>query len=75
MTHKEKKALNDAYENLNELDKLLTERVGDLHEVKGGKQARHAYIFYRKLVWDAKHKLEKFLRLSEESKTELQSRL
>lgn len=51
--------LDTAYEILNDLSKLLDERIVDLHEVKGGMQARHAYIFYRKHVWDAMDALRK----------------
>lgn len=48
----------DALDTIKELEDLLTERIADLHEVKGCMQARHAYIFYRKLLWETKHKLE-----------------
>ena len=41
-------------EKVDELDKLLTERISDLHEIQGMMQARHAYIFYRKLLWEIK---------------------
>jgi hypothetical protein len=51
MKDKDKKIDNALYE-LDELLKLLTERISDLHEVKGGMQARHAYVLYRKYVWD-----------------------
>ena len=51
--------LNDALEILNDLSKLLDDRVSDLHQVKGGMQARHCYIFYRSQVWDAMSKLKK----------------
>jgi hypothetical protein len=47
--------VNDFFETINDLEKLLTDRIGDLHEVKGGMQARHAYILYRKLLWEAKY--------------------
>jgi len=50
--------LNDALEILNELSKFLDDRVSDLHQVKGGMQARHCYIFYRSQVWDAMSKLK-----------------
>ena len=43
------------FEVVDNLDKLLTERIIDLHEVQGGMQARHAYCYYRKLLWDAKY--------------------
>lgn len=49
--------LNEAVGDLRRLEKLLTERVSDLHEVKGGMQARHAYIFYRSIVMEAIEKI------------------
>jgi hypothetical protein len=43
---------SELLEKINEFDSLLTERISDLHEIKGMMQARHAYIFYRKLLWE-----------------------
>ena len=37
----------------NDLDKLLTERISDLYEVKGGMQSRHAYMYYRDKLHEA----------------------
>lgn len=51
----EKEKVSDFFEVVDDLEKLLTDRISDLHEVKGGMQARHAYILYRKLVWEAKY--------------------
>lgn len=50
---KNKEIIEEAKSTLHDLDKLLTERISDLHEVPGGMQARHAYCYYRKFVWDA----------------------
>lgn len=50
--------LADAYETLEDLSKFLDDRVSDLHNVKGGMQARHCYIFYRKQVWEAMDKIK-----------------
>jgi len=47
--------VEDFFEVVDRLEKLLTERISDLHEVRGGMQARHAYSYYRKLLWDAKY--------------------
>lgn len=47
---KPKDKIEEALYELNELEDLLTERIADLHEVKGGMQARHAYVFYRRKV-------------------------
>ena len=44
--------LTEVLEKIDELENYLTERVADLYEVKGGMQARHAYAFYRKMVWE-----------------------
>lgn len=49
---------NDVFEDIKELETLLTERISDLHEIKGMMQCRHAYIFYRKLLWEIKYKLQ-----------------
>jgi len=38
-------------EQINDLDELLTERISELHEVKGMQQCRHAYVYYRSLLW------------------------
>jgi len=51
----EEKEVNNFFEIVEDLEKLLTERVQDLHEVPGGMQARHAYCYYRKLLWEAKY--------------------
>lgn len=51
----ENEKVSDFFEMVDELEKLLTDRISDLQEVKGGMQARHAYILYRKLLWEAKY--------------------
>ena len=51
----ESEKVSHFFEVVDELDKLLTSRISDLHEVKGGTQARHAYILYRKMLWEAKY--------------------
>lgn len=47
--------LNEFFGKIEELEKLLTERISDLHEIKGMMQARHAYILYRKILWEARY--------------------
>lgn len=49
-----KENLSEFFELVYSLETLLTDRISDLHEVKGGMQARHAYILYRKLLVEAK---------------------
>lgn len=51
-TKKEMK-VKEAVEVFQDLDKMLTERISDLYEVKGGMQARHCYSYYRAKVWEA----------------------
>jgi hypothetical protein len=53
-----KEEVKEAIRILDDLSKLLDDRVEDLYKVKGGMQARHAYMFYREKVWDAMEKLE-----------------
>jgi len=54
--------VKDFFEVVDDLEKLLTERISDLHNVKGGMQARHAYCYYRRLLWDAKYLMRKNLK-------------
>ena len=51
----ENEKVKDFFEVIDSLDKLLTERISDLHEVRGEMQSRHAYCYYRSLVWEAKY--------------------
>jgi hypothetical protein len=50
--------LNNALEILDELSKLFDDRISDLYQVKGGMEARHAFMFYRDRVWGAMHLLQ-----------------
>ncbi len=52
------------FEVVNDLEKLLTERISDLHDVRGGTQSRHAYIYYRSLLWSAKNLIKDNLKES-----------
>lgn len=47
------KKLDNALEILDDLSKLLDDRISDLYQIKGGMQSRHAYMFYRDKVWNA----------------------
>ncbi len=53
------KRLDEAFEILDDLAKLMDDRVSDLYQIKGAMQARHAYIYYRSLVWKAVEELKK----------------
>jgi hypothetical protein len=63
----EAKKVNNFFDSISDLDKDLTDRIADLHNVKGGMQARHAYCYYRKQLWDARDLLKESLK---EIKTE-----
>jgi hypothetical protein len=51
----ESEKVKDFFQIISDLENLLDERIVDLHEVRGGMQARHAYCYYRKLLWEAKY--------------------
>ena len=51
--------LNDVFEDLNHLSKLMDDMISDLHNVKGGQTARHSYMLYRKYIWDIQDELKK----------------
>jgi hypothetical protein len=53
-------------EIIKDLEKLLTERIADLYEVKGMMQARHAYLFYRQKLWEIRSELIKHMAAIEE---------
>jgi hypothetical protein len=53
------KRLDEAFEILDDLTKLMDDRISDLYQIKGAMQARHAYIYYRSLVWKAVEELKK----------------
>jgi len=47
--------IQEFYEDMDEIEKFLNGRVQELLEVKGGQSERHAFIFYRRLLWDVKY--------------------
>jgi len=49
------KKVQEFFDTIAKLERLLDERIVDLHEVKGGMQSRHAYCYYRELLWTAKY--------------------
>lgn len=50
-------------EDFKELEDLLTERISDMYEIKGMMQARHAYIYYRSLLYNIKCKFQGAIRV------------
>jgi len=56
---KQKEHIELIHEGIHELDKLLTERISDMHDVKGYMQARHAYVLYRARLWEIRDHFQK----------------
>ncbi len=54
---KNEKKISEILEEIKTLDYMLTERIVDFHEVEGHTQARHAYVYYRSLLWDIRDKI------------------
>ena len=50
---------DDIIIELEDIDKILTERISDLHQIKGAMAERHSFIYYRKLICDLKDNLNK----------------
>jgi len=50
-------ALGNVFEDLDFLSRLMDDMVSDLHNVKGGQQARHSYMLYREYMWRMKSNL------------------
>ena len=53
-----KENLDVVFEDLDVLSKLMDDLIVDLHNVKGGQQARHSYMLYREYVWRIKAELK-----------------
>jgi hypothetical protein len=51
----ENEKVEDFYNAVIKLSDKLTERIIDLHGVQGAAQERHAYIWYRNLLLEAKN--------------------
>jgi len=47
------------FEDLDFLSRLMDDMVSDLHNIKGGQQARHSYMLYREYMWRMKSNLQK----------------
>ena len=51
--HSEKPDVKETIEQLSDLSKMFDDRISDCYQVKGLQQARHAFIMYRSIVWNA----------------------
>ena len=58
MANKKGDLLVAVNERIKELDNLLTDRISDLHGVKGGQADRHAFVLYRMHLWGIRDKVE-----------------
>jgi hypothetical protein len=57
------KKLDNALEILDDLSKMMDDRIVELHKAQGGQQARHAYMFYREKVWNAMRELNQGIKM------------
>jgi hypothetical protein len=51
--------LKNVFEDLDFISRLMDDIVSDMHNVKGGQQARHSYMLYREYMWKIKAELKK----------------
>jgi septation ring formation regulator EzrA len=49
--------LDEIHEEIKCLEDRLTDMISDLHQVKGGVQARHAFMYYRSILYSVKYRL------------------
>lgn len=60
LTKKQEEDLRDAYEALEDLEKLIQERITENVRMKEQgmvEQATHAFMLYRSKIWEAKYKI------------------
>ena len=62
------KKISEVFKEIRELEELLTDRISDLYQVKGGMQARHAYIFYREKLSSIRAKLDSSIKVEPKKK-------
>lgn len=49
--------LDQIHEEIKCLENRLTDMISDLHQVKGGVQARHSFMYYRSILYGVKYRL------------------
>ena len=54
-----KDTLDNVFEDLEFLSRLMDDMISDMHNVKGGQQVRHSYMLYREYMWKMKAELKK----------------
>ena len=53
--------LDNVFEDLEFLSRLMDDMISDMHNIKGGQQARHSYMLYREYVWKIRAALKKII--------------
>jgi len=53
------KELQRAIALSDELEKAITDRISDLHQIKGGISERQSFMYLRSFVWNIKDELKK----------------
>jgi hypothetical protein len=53
--------LDNVFEDLEFLSRLMDDMISDMHNVKGGQQTRHSYMLYREYVWKIRAALKKII--------------
>ena len=49
------KTVKDLFELFDDLEEMLTDKISELHKVKGHQTERHAFSYYRKLLWESRY--------------------
>jgi len=56
-TQKNKELVKEVMDELDSLAEYFDARISDLHNIKGGAAERHAFVYYRKIIWEQTYKL------------------
>ncbi len=59
MTPKEKEILDEAKESIIYLETMFNSRIVEMNNVKGEQAERHAFLYYREIIWKLKTELNK----------------
>lgn len=51
--------MKEILDEIKDLESLLTDRISENYDVKGMQQCRHAYLYYRSIVWNIRLKVSK----------------
>ena len=56
---KPKLDLSEINDSIDKLSKCFDEKISELYQVKGGQTERHAFCYYRQLVWQIRDEIKK----------------